>query len=495
MARSDTKPGVPNVTIPVIAPPGGSSDIGPINLGGLLPAATGTNGFTDAKSAQDAFSRLAVSSPALLAQIQAQLYYGGFYGSTYTPTPGLLHPEDVAAFTSALKTLATITDDQGKPATDLKSYLGNLAAVGQQLGQGAATRRQVNVIQHPNPAAVRAAVDQAYVSVLGRKATDAERTAFGRAFDAEVVRAQTLPDEAALAAQQQPGLPEPTGIERAVGSPVRPASGGFASARERQADLNDALAVPDEGSFKILGPQITSGTMPATADPGTPGNTITNEPFITSGTLPPGESPRLMPGDTAGVEVFLRTISGTESGGNAKAQNPKASASGLFGYTDGTWNHYGGYLHARDAPADVQWAKARQDVTNKLLAYKGDWRKVAMSWYLPAAVNNPALANTVPARYAGNKVTPNQYADIILRRMGALSATPGTGTGGPPAPTPGDFAIPSGQDALSPLRVDVTAPDLGAESVEAARRANPVEAGGHDVALAFDGLLRLLGGG
>jgi hypothetical protein len=49
-----------------------------------------------------------------------------------------------------------------------------------------------------------------------------------------------------------------------------------------------------------------------------------------------------------------------ESGGNYKAENPTSTASGKYQFLDGTWNGYGGYTHASDAPPAVQDAKACQ---------------------------------------------------------------------------------------------------------------------------------------
>lgn len=49
-----------------------------------------------------------------------------------------------------------------------------------------------------------------------------------------------------------------------------------------------------------------------------------------------------------------------ESGGNIRAENPVSTASGKWQFVDGTWNNYGGYAHAADAPEWVQDAKARE---------------------------------------------------------------------------------------------------------------------------------------
>lgn len=135
----------------------------------------------------------------------------------------------------------------------------------------------------------------------------------------------------------------------------------------------------------------------------------------------------------AQIDTFLRAILGFESGGDPTAQNPKASASGLFGYIDSTWDGFGGYTHAREAPVEVQWAKARLDVAGKLQRYGGDWRKVAMAWYYPAWVNDPSKHNSIPAPEYGNTKTLAQYADLVMSRFTGSKATasataPGGGT-------------------------------------------------------------------
>lgn len=49
-----------------------------------------------------------------------------------------------------------------------------------------------------------------------------------------------------------------------------------------------------------------------------------------------------------------------ESGGSYTAENPTSTASGKYQIVDGTWDGYGGYSHASDAPPHVQDARAAQ---------------------------------------------------------------------------------------------------------------------------------------
>ncbi len=55
-------------------------------------------------------------------------------------------------------------------------------------------------------------------------------------------------------------------------------------------------------------------------------------------------------------------IAECESGGNYTAQNPRSSASGKYQYLDSTWNGYGGYESAKDAPPAVQEERFAKDI-------------------------------------------------------------------------------------------------------------------------------------
>ena len=61
-------------------------------------------------------------------------------------------------------------------------------------------------------------------------------------------------------------------------------------------------------------------------------------------------------GDLPTCEIMM-----CESGGDIRIENQQgSSASGKWQIIDGTWNGYGGYARAKDAPEHVQDAKARE---------------------------------------------------------------------------------------------------------------------------------------
>ena len=127
------------------------------------------------------------------------------------------------------------------------------------------------------------------------------------------------------------------------------------------------------------------------------------------------------------AQQIANAIARVESGGNYKARSKTSSASGKYQYIKGTWNNFAGYAEAWMAPPHVQDQRALRDIEAKMKAYGGDIRKVVMSWFLPAAVNNPALASKVPK---GNGISPNQYADKVMKALGMKTPLPSASGGG-----------------------------------------------------------------
>lgn len=73
----------------------------------------------------------------------------------------------------------------------------------------------------------------------------------------------------------------------------------------------------------------------------------------------PKRAARTAPRRGCAGQRSLEQIARDESGGRYDAQNPRSSASGKYQVLDGTWDGYGGYARAKDAPPEVQerWAR------------------------------------------------------------------------------------------------------------------------------------------
>jgi hypothetical protein len=82
-----------------------------------------------------------------------------------------------------------------------------------------------------------------------------------------------------------------------------------------------------------------------------------------------------------GQEATLAAIARCESGGRYDAENPTSTASGRYQVLDSTWDGYGGYERAVDAPPEVQEAWAREAYaragTAPWRASRGCWRGAA----------------------------------------------------------------------------------------------------------------------
>jgi hypothetical protein len=65
-------------------------------------------------------------------------------------------------------------------------------------------------------------------------------------------------------------------------------------------------------------------------------------------------------GNAGAMEQQLAAIARCESGGRYDAENPRSTASGRYQVLDSTWDGYGGWDRAVDAPPEVQEAWARE---------------------------------------------------------------------------------------------------------------------------------------
>src|SRR5690606_28989262 len=72
------------------------------------------------------------------------------------------------------------------------------------------------------------------------------------------------------------------------------------------------------------------------------------------------------------LEPILTTIRRIESSDNYQAQSTGSTASGAYQIINGTWDRYGGYTRARDAPPHIQDAKAAEMVRAILDERNGD---------------------------------------------------------------------------------------------------------------------------
>lgn len=106
--------------------------------------------------------------------------------------------------------------------------------------------------------------------------------------------------------------------------------------------------------------------------------------------------------------AILQTIRTLESGGRYDAQAPGSSASGAYQFINSTWNNFGGYTRAVDAPPEIQDGKAVESVTAILAANNNDVSAVPVVWYIGHVPIGDEW-DRVPYAGAGNVLTPRQY--------------------------------------------------------------------------------------
>lgn len=119
------------------------------------------------------------------------------------------------------------------------------------------------------------------------------------------------------------------------------------------------------------------------------------------------------------IEEFIRIHKQRESGNNYQAlnrQKPGNTASGAYQYTDATWNNYGGYAKALQAPKEVQDRRYQEDLMRRVAKYNGDPFRAMAEHYLPALANDPRQWGKRYQFKGGNSVDPvSKYLRQMLK--------------------------------------------------------------------------------
>lgn len=176
-----------------------------------------------------------------------------------------------------------------------------------------------------------------------------------------------------------------------------------------------------------------------------------------------GDAPGCGPGGD--LAPILATIRALESaGGDYTAQAPRSTASGAYQFINGTWDGFGGYERARDAPPDVQDAKAAEEVRRILDAHSGDVSAVPVVWYIGSLPAPGSVRWEVVPSGGSNVLTPREYQTRWLaeydRQLAGTSAFNGgeglavSSCGGQIAALADGFAYPAPYELFAAAPVE-----------------------------------------
>ena len=198
-------------------------------------------------------------------------------------------------------------------------------------------------------------------------------------------------------------------IHRPDGVAINP----FWSLRRAQRDVNCAVPTSDPAPDVTVDPEwlasawseavLPEGWRPLELTGGQPGSGTTSaRVWVHPGGFTPVDTASLLVGDPrydAGVDctqpapadvppisaelgAILATIRAMESGGNYTVSITTSTASGAYAFLDTSWGGYGGYARAKDAPPEVQDAKAAEHAVAILARNGGDVSTIPVSWYI-----------------------------------------------------------------------------------------------------------------
>lgn len=152
--------------------------------------------------------------------------------------------------------------------------------------------------------------------------------------------------------------------------------------------------------------------LPGVDYSGATGAAMTELPAAAEASMGPAAVP-----DASGLtqDMVIYGIKIQESHGNYQAENPTSTASGAYQYIDGTWDGYGGYGHAADAPPEVQDAKMRAD-TQAAYDRLGDWERVIASHFAGENVQAGPKSDwtKVPGYEYNQNPSIREYVDGVL---------------------------------------------------------------------------------
>lgn len=173
-------------------------------------------------------------------------------------------------------------------------------------------------------------------------------------------------------------------------------------------------------------PSVPPSTAPADPTP-TPGPVAPSvadvpPPATTTTTAPPTQQNVIAYPDQ--ILNILATIRYLESRGNYTIGPNKGNASGAYQFIESTWNGYGGYQHAHQAPPAVQDERAAADVLRFLQMWNDDVSMIPVMWYFPRAARDTTLMDVVPVPSAGNILTVREYQQRWLAVWAFLSGQP-----------------------------------------------------------------------
>ncbi|WP_433477222.1 hypothetical protein ACQPZP_09305 [Spirillospora sp. CA-142024] len=147
---------------------------------------------------------------------------------------------------------------------------------------------------------------------------------------------------------------------------------------------------------------------------------------------------------------FLWALRMQESNGNYTigAGTSQSTACGAYQYITSTWNNYGGYTRACDAPPSVQDRRAKEDVLRKWNQYH-KWQPIAVDHFTGSWGPNPEKWGQCPGACDFNP-TAWEYVDGVMTKMRAAArdhpaggVQPASFRIAPGSDTPGGSGTPS----------------------------------------------------